>query len=56
MDVISSVFLHTALSPSPYSWDSKDSKMVENVDFILAADGNRLISFAPFMLTLYAGF
>ena len=34
--------LHTVSSPSVYSWDSEDSKKVENVDFILAADGNYL--------------
>ena len=33
-------FHTTASSPSPYSWDSQDSKMIESVDFILAADGN----------------
>ena len=36
---VSSYILHAASSPSPYSWNSEDSKMIENVDLILAADG-----------------
>ena len=34
-----SFLIFSASSPSPYSWHSDDFKMMERVDFILAADG-----------------
>ena len=40
---VAPILLHAASLPSPYSWDSEDSKMIDNADIILAADGNGLV-------------
>ena len=51
--MVITILLHAASSSSLYYWDSEDSKIVENVDFILAADGNScyisLVHFAGYL-------